>query len=135
MKRAPDLAAIHAAELRIAHSMRNSREGLRRAQVAFRANLARPSTLALSAGAAGLLGFWIARRPQPGANSSSDGVRVAATASVASLVLAFIVRYGMRHLPVILEHAWAAWQRRAASVGPELSKSPAMGYPETGLHH
>ena len=135
MMRAPNLAAIHAAELRIAHSMRNSRDGLRRAQVAFRANLARSSTLALIAGAAGLLGFWIAHRPQPRTASSSAGVGTAATASAASLVLAFIVRYGMQHLPVILQHAWAAWQRRAASVAPEPSKWPAMGYPETGVHH
>ena len=114
MMRAPTLAAIYAAELRVAQSKGNTRDSLRRVRVAFRATLARPSTLALVAGAAGLLGFWLARRPQPQATSSSDGVTVAPITSALGLVLAFIVRYGMQRLPFILQQAWAARQRRAA---------------------
>ena len=110
MMRAPTLAAIHAAELRVARSGQDARDGLHRARTAFRAVLARPSTLALAAGAAGLLGHWIARRPRPGAASSSDGVGVATTASAAGLVLAFIVRYGMQYLPFIFRQVRAARQ-------------------------
>lgn len=133
--RAPDLAAIYAAELRVAQSKQDTRDGLRRVRVAFRAALARPSTLALVAGAAGLLGIWLARRPQPQATSSSAGVAVAATTSAVGLVLAFIVRYGMQHLPLILQQVRAAWQSRAARVGPELSKWPATSHSATGVRH
>jgi hypothetical protein len=119
MMRTPTLAAIDAAELRVAQSRRNTRESLRRARVEFRAILARPSTLALVAGAAGLLGFWLERRPQPRASSSADGVAgVAAKTSAAGLLLALIVRYGMQHLPFILRQVRAAWQKRAERVGP-----------------
>jgi hypothetical protein len=117
MIRAPTLAAIHAAELRVAQSERNTRDSLRRVRVASRAALSRPFTLALVAGAAGLFGFWLARRPQPRATTSSDGV--AATRSAAGLVLAFMVRYGMRYLPFILQQIRAARQKRAGQAGPE----------------
>lgn len=122
MMQAPTLAAIHVAELRVARSGRNARAGLLRARTAFRAVLARPSTLALTAGAAGMLGFWIARHPRPGAASSSEGVGVATTASAAGLVLAFIVRYGVQYLPFIFQKVRAARQERAARAGPELSE-------------
>lgn len=123
MMRAPTLAAIDAVELRVVQAKQNTRDSLRRARVALRATLARPSTLALVAGAAGLLGFWLARRPQPPATSTADGVGVATTASAAGLVLAFIMRYGMLRLPFILQQVRAAWQQRAARAGP------AIGYP------
>jgi hypothetical protein len=106
--RAPDLAAIHAAELRVAQSQRNTRDGLRRARVAFRAVLIRPSTLALVAGAAGLFGFWLARRPQPQPRAPASTAGVAATNSAAGLVPAFILRYGMQRLPFILQQVRAA---------------------------
>lgn len=114
MMRAPGIAAIHAAELRVAQSGRNTHDSLRRAQVALRANLARPATLALVAGVTGLLGFWLARRPQPRAAPSSQGVAAATKASAAGLVLAFIMRYGMQRLPYLLQQVWAARQERAA---------------------
>ena len=133
MMRAPTLAAIYAAELRVAQSKRNTRDSLRRVRVAFRATLARPSTLALVAGAAGLFGFWLARRPQPQATSPSDGATVAPTTSVAGLVLAFIVRYAMQLLPFILQQVWAAQQKRAARVGPDMSKTSDTGHPATSV--
>lgn len=111
MMRAPDLAEIDAAELRVAQSKQNTLDSLRRVRLAFRATLARPSTWALVLGAGGLLGFWLAHRPQ--AISSSDGVRVATSASAAVLVRAFIVRYGMQYLSAIFRQAWAARQKRA----------------------
>ena len=121
MGTSPTLAAIYAAELRVAQSNGNTRDSLRRVRVAFRATLARPSTLALVAGAAGLFGFWLARRPQPQATSPSDGATVAPTTSVAGLVLAFIVRYAMQRLPFILRQVWAARQKRATRVGPDMA--------------
>jgi len=118
MIRAPDRAAIHAAELRFAQATRNSRDSLRRVRVAFRATLVRPSTLAVIAGAAGLAGFWLARRPHPRPQATASAAGVAATTSAAGLALAFIVRYGMQRLPVILQQAWVARQQRAARFDP-----------------
>lgn len=112
MMPAPDLAAIHAAELRVAQARGDTRDGLRRARFALRENLARPSTLALIAGAAGLFGFWIARRPRLPATSSSAGA--AAKTSAAGLVLAFIVRQAMQGLPFVLQQIRAARQERTA---------------------
>lgn len=134
MTRAPTLAAIYAAELRVAQAKRNTRDSLHRGRVAFRAVLVRPSTLALVAVAMGLFGFWLARRPQPRATPSSDAVAVATTTSALGLVLAFIVRYGMQRLPFILQSIWAARQKRTARVGPDMSKS-STGYSATGMRH
>ncbi|MCK6369928.1 MAG: hypothetical protein L6Q83_01170 [Gammaproteobacteria bacterium] len=113
MMRAPGLAAIHAAELRVAQSGCEARDQLRRAAAAFRANLARPTTLALAAAAAGLLGFWLARRSKPQTGSSSAGTNVVSTASVASLVGAVIMRYGMQYLPFLVQQVRAAWGGRS----------------------
>jgi hypothetical protein len=135
MMRAPTLAAIDAAELRVAQSKLNTRDSLCRVRVASRAALARPSTLAVVAGVAGLLGFWLARRPQPRATSSSDGVGVATTTSAAGLVLAFIMRYGTQRLPFIFQQVRRAWQKRAARVGTPVPKSPATDYSAAGVHH
>jgi hypothetical protein len=136
MIRAPTLAAIHAAELSVAQARRNTGDSLRRARIALRATLARPSTLALVAGVAGLLGFWLARRrPQPRATPSSDGAAVNKTTSAAGLVLAFIVRYGMQRLPLILQQLWASRQKRATPVGPNMPKSPDTAYSAAGVLH
>ncbi len=138
MMRAPGPAAIHAAELKVARSGREARDGLRRARVALRATLARPSTLALAAGAAALLGFWLARRPKrPATPASAAGAGVARTASAAGLVGALLLRYGMQLLPFVLQQVRAARQERAAPADRELSVSrwPAPGYPDTGVRH
>ena len=119
----PTLAAIVAAEKRVVQSKRNTQDSLRRVRIAYRASIARPATLALSVGAAGLLGFWIARRPL--VTSSRDGERVAAKTSAANFARVFIMRYGMQHLPNILRHVWVASQKPAVVASPERSKSSA----------
>jgi hypothetical protein len=117
MKRAPTEAAIYAAELRVAEAKRNARESWARARVAFRETLKRPSTWALGAGAIAFVGVWLAsgrfRRRAP---VSTETAEVAATVSVAGLVVAFIVRYLMQHWPSILRRVWAARQKRRAGV-------------------
>jgi len=135
MMRAPTLAAIYAVEIKVAQFKGNTRESLRRVPVAFRATLLRPPTLALIAAAAGLIGFWLIRRPQPQAKSSHDGVTVAPTTSAFGLLLAFIVRYGMRRIPIIVQQVWAAREKRAEPVGPAMSNTPATGYSAMGVRH
>lgn len=134
MIRAPTLAAIYAAELRVVQAKQSTRNSLRRARVALRATLVRPSTLTLVAGTTGLLGFCLTRRRQQHATSSADR-GVAPTASAAGLVLAFIVRYGMQRLPLILQKLWAARQECAARTGLDISKSSAAGYSATDVPH
>lgn len=119
MMRAPTHSAIDAAELRVALARRNTWDDLGRVRVAFRTALARPSTLALIAGAAGLFGFWIARRPEPQATAASK-TGAATTNATAGLVLTFIVRYAMQRLPRILEQVWAARQERGAPVAAQV---------------
>src|ERR1035437_1077356 len=80
----------------------NTRDSLRRVRVAARATLARPSMLALVAGAAALFGFWLARRPQPQTAFSSDTATVGPTTSAAGVALAFILRNAIQPLPFIL---------------------------------
>lgn len=133
MTRAPTPAAIHAAELRVAQSRRDIGDSLRRAHGAFRANLARPSTLALVAGAAGVLAFWMGRRTLPRPAPSSAGV--ARTASTASLVRALILRYGIRYLPLILRRFGAALKQRAEQDAPDESRSSTAGRPATATLH
>ncbi len=121
MMRAPTRAAIQAAELRVAQSGRDTRDGLRQARVEFRAALVRPLTLALIAGAAGLLVFLGIRRVQRPATVSSGSAGLAATTSVTGLVLAILVRYGMQGLPFIVHKIRAVLAKRAAQVDPDMS--------------
>jgi len=124
MMQSPTHASIHAVELRIAQSKRNTRESLSRARRAFRANLVRPSTLAVAAGAAGAFGFWLARRPRTHAAAAADGEHAAATTpSKAVIVRAFIVRYAMKALPFILQQVRAAGQERATRNRADTSAS------------
>jgi hypothetical protein len=133
MMRAPALAAIHAAELRVAQSGRNTRDGLRRARVAFRATLARPATLALVAGAAGLAGFWLVRRPRRQAPSTTEAAGVGKKASAVGVALAYIVRYGMPRVPFFLQQVRAALQKRLSCAAPDMSNRPATDHSATGV--
>jgi hypothetical protein len=117
MMRKPTLAAIYAAELRVAQSKRNTRDSWRRVQAALRATLARPATWALVVGAGGLFGMWLARRLHT--KPASAGGSVATTTSAAGLVSAFIGRYVMRRLLLGLRQVWAARQKNAARAGPD----------------
>jgi len=100
MNRAPRIAAIHAAEARIAQSRRDTRDGLTRAEAAFRTNLSQPSTLALAAMAGGLLAFWLPRRR--GSSSGSGGHDAVRTVSTLGLAAAAMLRYGMQYLPILV---------------------------------
>ena len=122
MTRAPTLAAIHAAEMRVAEARQETADGLRRGHVALRAMLRRPSTVAVAAGVAGLLTFVIARRlSRPQAPSRSPGVT--ATTSAAGLVATFVARYAMQHLPHIIQRVLTAGQKPAGRPSPEAAKS------------
>ncbi len=118
MMRAPTRAAIQAAELRVAQSGQNTRDSLRHARTEFRAALVRPWTLALVAGAAGLLVFLSVRRLQRPGTVSSGSAGSAATTPVAGLALAIVMRYGMQGLPYIFRKIRAVLARRAAQVEP-----------------
>jgi hypothetical protein len=133
MMRAPGLAEIHAAERRVARSGQDTVDGLRSAQAALRANLARPATLALAAAAAGLLGFWLARQLKRRARSSSTSAGAVGTASIASLVGAFIMRYGMQYLPFVVQQVQAAQRGDAAPIVPDMTKWPPHGYSKSGV--
>ena len=133
MTRAPHQNAIYAAELRVAQSRWNTQESLRGVRVAFRATLARPSTLALIAGTAGPVGFCLARQPQ--STSAFDGAAAAKTTSVAGVMLAFIMRYGMQRLPMILQQVWTVWQKRASRIDPDMPKYPTTDFSATATRH
>ncbi|MEO8224556.1 MAG: hypothetical protein ABI661_07100, partial [Gammaproteobacteria bacterium] len=98
MNRGPGIAAIHAAEARIEQSRRDAREGLARAEAAFRTNLSQPSTLALAAMAGGMLALWLARRRGSGSGRQAT-VR---TFSTLGLAAAATLRYGMQYLPLVV---------------------------------
>lgn len=133
MMRRPATAAIQAAELRVAQSRQSIRDSLRRARAAFAANLKRPPTLLLAAGAACLLIWRFARRPRAG--TSSDGMGIATTTSVLGVVLALAMRYGMQSLPFIARKVWATRQKRAVQAAPDMPKPPITGYSATGVRH
>ena len=127
MMHTPTSPEIHAAELRLVQAERNARDSLGRARVAFRATLARPSTLAVLAGAAGLFGFWFARRPRPQTQSAANGAKIATVASTAVLVRTFIMRHAMKALPFVLQQFRAAGQERAARDGVERAEASVAG--------
>jgi hypothetical protein len=133
MTRATNLAAIHAAELKVAQSMQITRDGLRRVRIAFRANLVRPSKIVLIGGAAGLFAWWLARSRQ--VKPSDDRVGIATNTSVLGFLLVLIVRYGLHGFPFILRQIRDARQRRTMQAATDMSKSPDSGYSPTGVLH
>lgn len=133
MMRRPATAAIQAAEFRVAQSRQSIGDSLRRARAAFAANLTRPSTLLLAAGAACLLMWRFARRPR--AAASSDGMGIATTTSVLGVMLAFAARYGRPCMPFIARQVWASWRKRAAPTVQVIPQQPITGYSATGVHH
>jgi hypothetical protein len=114
MKRAPTLHAVYAAELRVAQSRLQTQAALQRGRIAFRATLARPASLAAAAGAAAILGYWLARRPRPQSVAAAHPANPTRSSPIAALALAYILQQVKRQLPVLLRHAWAAWQQHAA---------------------
>ena len=112
MKRSTSLATIYAVELQIAQSRRNTLTELRRANAALRSTLARPSTLALVAGVAGIFGFWFERR-QKSTQTRPEVSDVAPPPSWVGALLAIAARYGMQALPFIFQKLQAARAQRA----------------------
>lgn len=102
MKR-PALTEIHAIELRVAQSRANTWTELRRANAALRSLLARPTTLVMVAGAAGVAGFLLTRR-QASTRASADAADVNSRPFAAGAFLAVIVKYGMQAFPFILQN-------------------------------
>ncbi|HKA41017.1 MAG TPA: hypothetical protein VKF40_03415 [Burkholderiales bacterium] len=121
MKRAPTLAAIHAAELRVVQSERRVRDATRRLGAALRAELSRPSVVAVIAGVGGLCGIWLARRAQTKAPQRQE-LHVAG-ASLAGLLAAGAMRFVARLLPVLIRQAWSECQKEV-QVGPYGQERP-----------
>jgi len=119
MMRAPGLASIRAVEQRVAQHGRDTLNHLRGARIAARAAVGRPATLAWIAGAAGLFGFWLARRPRAPAASARAG---ATSASALALLAGFAVRWGVRNLPTIAGYIWSASRRNGTRTGADQSR-------------
>ena len=64
-----------------------------------------------------------------------DSAQSAKTTSVAGVMLAFITRYGMRRLPMILQQVWTAWQKRASRIDPDMPKYPTTDFSATATRH
>jgi hypothetical protein len=131
MMRAPELAAIQAAELRVAYSMSNTQERLHRLPVALRAALTRPATVMLAMGVAGALGFWLARRSKAGHSSDRSGE--AAPAPTPNLLAIFLARFGMQYVIAVFRQAWVARGDGVARAGAAVPKSSTTTYYDTGL--
>jgi len=129
MTRAPTPAAIYAVELRVEHSRRDFHDSLQRAQGALRANLSRPSTLIVAAGAAGLVVFWLARRRAP------STAAVAGTTSAVGVVGGLVLHYATRHWRFIAEQVLAVLKKRRSRSGIDVPKRPVTEYPATRTLH
>ena len=121
MKRAPTLAAIHAAELRVVQSERRVRDATSRLGAALRAGLSRPSVVAVIAGAASLCGIWLARRAQSKALPRQE-LHVAGP-SLAGLLAAGAMRFAARLLPVLIRQTWSERQKEVQA-GPYGQERP-----------
>jgi len=116
MKHTPTSPEVLAAEARFVQSKREVRESVSRVRVAARAAIAKPSTLAGIAAAAGAFGFWLAHRNyaraqvRAASRHSSRPARPPATALVGGL----ITQYAMKAAPFLLQQFQAALQERWA---------------------
>lgn len=84
-------------------SSQNVSDGLRRARIAFRTTLTRPSTLVKIAGVTGLFYFWFARKTRSRPTRTAQGLWDAAAISVRGVMLANILRYGRMRLKTIFQ--------------------------------
>ena len=125
MKRIVSLTEIHAIEVRVAQSRANTLTELRRANVALRSLLARPTTLAMVAGAAGVVGFWLTRRPAS-SKASPDAADVTSRPSAAGVFLAVIVKYGMQAFPFILQNFLAMREQSPEHAKVAVAKDPPL---------
>ena len=107
MIKSPDLAAIRAAELRVIAAKERTAAGGHRAWLAMKSALARPSSLAIVAGAGFCGGLWLSRPRATRAPSADKDASTTAGDSFASLVLAFALRHAAQLIPVIVSRVWA----------------------------
>jgi hypothetical protein len=101
---APDKAEVYAAELKFALAAQDTVNSARRARAALRSTLAQPSTLAWLAGAAAFGGFMLARKTLAQEKiSGRRRVQRAPKASTAAFLMAFVLREGLRRLPLLAQ--------------------------------
>lgn len=124
MMRAPTLAEIDVAELRVVQSKRIVRQSVDRTRTAVRQAVTRPSTVALVAVAAGISTFWVARRRRPSIGSSPSRSGIAATAALAGIVRAFIARYEAQVVAYALQQVKATWQKQRSPVRRTVANAP-----------
>lgn len=101
MMRVPTLAAIYAAELRVAQSKLHMRDSAGRVRDAFRSALTRPATL-VGVAAALLGGFWLLRRTRQRTKPPSVGLMAAAAVAIGGLVRASMLRYGTQYASAVV---------------------------------
>ena len=105
MIRAPDLAAVRAAELNLAEAKARTLDGGRRAWRAAKVAVTRPSSLALIA-AAGFCGGWLlGRRPAPPAPSAGEAT-AAGKGMIAGLIFPLLLQAASRILPLVITRAF-----------------------------
>jgi len=131
---APSSHEILLAEQRLMQARREVAADAVRLQTAVRATLAKPSTLLGVAGAAGVAGYLIFRRPRAVRAAPSDAATGAvASTSVAGIVVAFAMRYAMQRLPGIgLQLIERAMHRGGSAAGPI---DPRTSYRSAGTLH
>ncbi len=110
MKHAPTRSAIFAAEHKLAQSRRDTVESFSRLRSALRYRLTQPSSLALAAGLAALIGFWLVRRNKPRITRAGNGT----STSIAGLAIALLIRFGWQRFSGFLRDSWASQQKRPA---------------------
>jgi hypothetical protein len=106
MMHAPSDSEILLAEQRFSESRRQVKHSASRARVAFRDTLAKPGTLLGVAGAAGILGYLVFKRPAPEPRNvshapSTSTAPAAASTSLLGILIAFAMRYAAKELPGI----------------------------------
>ena len=111
--------------------MRSTRESLHRVPIALRVALTRPASVMLAMGAAGMLGFRLARRSQP--TSSSGRSSEAAPTPTPNLFGAFLARCGIHYAAAVLRRAWVAHEDGVARAGVQLTKSSAAANCDTAV--
>ena len=133
MKRAPTMAAINAAELRLLQSKLNVRQSVEGTRSALRTAIKRPSTLALVALGSGITAYWITRKLGRSVESVPDNAGSAAKASHGGFVRNLISLYGAQILPFVLQYGAAAMKQRVSGVNSNMPTS-ATGNNATTEH-
>lgn len=123
MIRIPSRAAIEDAERRLNHARQNTSSGFARARLRFREKIARPASIAMLAGAAGVLAFWLAPRRRRKA-SAVAGQR-ASSAFLSHPILLSLAEVSIRALPFALWRMRVAQERRGDGSQASGSSSPA----------